>query len=184
MTCIVSKNIRIRYPEVFKVGDYSIVDDFCYFSSAVYVGRCSHIASGCSVAGGRNESFILGDYCSLSSGVKVWCASDDFVNDLVTIIPSFVKQKVKENFITGGVKIHNYCAIGSNTVIMPNNQIPEGVSIGALSFVPANFKFEPWSVYAGSPIRLIKKRNQESVIKQANKLELALSRKPGQSAGD
>ena len=70
-TCIISKNVRIRYPNSFRVGEYSIIDDFCYFSSAIKVGRCSHIASGCSIAGGPLEDFQLGDYCSLSSGVKI-----------------------------------------------------------------------------------------------------------------
>lgn len=173
-TCIISKNVRIRYPNSFRVGEYSIIDDFCYFSSAIKVGRCSHIASGCSIAGGPLEDFQLGDYCSLSSGVKIWCASDDFVNDLVTIIPPFVKKQIKENFITGGVEIHDYCAIGSNAVIMPRNSIPQGVSIGALSFVPVNFQFEAWSVYAGNPLRFIKQRNKGSVLKQALKLTESL----------
>ena len=47
--------------------------------------------------------------------------------------------------------------------------VPEGVSIGALSFVPSNYKFEPWTVYAGRPIRPIKKRNKENVIKTLRK---------------
>ena len=62
-----------------------------------------------------------------------------------------------------------YTGVGTNSVIMPGNDIPEGVSIGALSFVPSNYKFEPWTVYAGRPIRPIKKRNKENVIKTLRK---------------
>ena len=175
-TSIISENIRIRHPEYFTVGEYSIIDDYCYFSSEVFVGRCSHIASGCSVAGGLKESFHLGNFCSLSSGVKIWCASDDFVNDLVTIIPPKVKEQIKENFLVGGVRIQDYCAIGANAVIMPKNDIPIGVSIGALSFVPVNYKFKEWSVYAGNPLRYIKERNKDSVRRQAEKLEIELKK--------
>ena len=56
--------------------------------------------------------FQIGDFCSLSSGVKVWCTSDDFVNDLVTIIPPGIEQ-VKTNLIRGDVildRIHG-CGI-------------------------------------------------------------------------
>lgn len=53
---------------------------------------------------------------------------------------------------------------------MPGNHIPEGVSIGALSFVPSGYKFEPWTVYAGRPIRPIKKRNKENVLNTLRKL--------------
>ena len=173
MTAIISKQIRVRHPEHFVVGEHSIVDDFCYFSTRVRVGRCSHIASGCSVAGGGARQFELGDFSSLSSGVKVWCTSDDFVNDLVTIIPPGIPD-VKQHLISGDVIIERYTAVGSNTVIMPANRIPEGTVIGALSFVPPGFAFEPWSVYAGTPIRLFRVRNKDAVLAQAERLEQAL----------
>ena len=65
--------------------------------------------------------------------------------------------------------IDNCTAVGSNSVVMPNNHIPEGTVIGAMSFVPAAFPFEPWSVYAGSPVRLVGRRNRE-VMTQAKVL--------------
>ena len=166
MKAIVSPNVRIRHPEQFEIGEYSIVDDFSYFSTRVRIGLCSHIASGCSVAGGAAHLFALGDFCSLSSGVKIWCSSDDFVNDIVTIIPPGAGE-VKQHVIAGDVSLANCTAIGSNSVVMPGNHIPEGTVIGAVSFVPAAFAFEPWSVYAGSPIRLVGRRNREAVTAQA-----------------
>ena len=66
------------------------------------------------------------------------------------------------------------CAVGANSVIMPDNSIPDGTVIGALSFVPAAFKFKPWSVYAGIPIRFISARNKAGVLKQVKKLERRL----------
>jgi acetyltransferase-like isoleucine patch superfamily enzyme len=173
MTPIVSPNTRIRHRELFEIGDHSIVDDFCYFSTRVRIGLCSHIASGCSVAGGAAHLFTLGDFCSLSSGVKIWCSSDDFVNDIVTIIPPGVAD-VKEHVIAGDVSFANCTAVGSNSVVMPDNHVPEGTVIGALSFVPAAFAFEPWSVYAGSPIRLLGRRNRAAVEAQAATLRAQL----------
>lgn len=170
----ISPNCRIRHPEHFSVGDYSIIDDYCYFSTRVKIGKCSHISSGCSIAGGKDRLFVLGDYSSLSSGVKIWCTSDDFTNDIVTIIPESF-GKIKSHLITGDVILGNLTAVGSNSVIMPNNTIPEGTVIGALSLVPSNFKFKPWAVYAGIPVRFIKYRNKENVIKQFEKLEKKIS---------
>ncbi|PYU72355.1 MAG: hypothetical protein DMG49_07790 [Acidobacteria bacterium] len=169
MKPIVSPNTRIRHMETFIIGEDSIVDDYCYFSTKVRIGRCTHIASGCSVAGGSDMEFEIGDFCSLSSGVKIWCTSDDFVNDLVTIIPPDVEQ-VKEHLIRGNVTFGHYTAAGSNSVVMPNNQIPEGTVLGALSFVPAGFEFQPWSVYAGIPLRFVRPRNRERVVKQVKRL--------------
>ncbi|MCA1565444.1 MAG: hypothetical protein LC803_07375 [Acidobacteria bacterium] len=170
---IVSKNIRVRHPEHFNVGEHSIVDDFCYFSTRVQIGEFSHIASGCSVAGGVARLFQLGSYCSLSSGVKVWCTSDDFVNDIVAILPPWAEERgpIKEHLITGDVIMANFTAAGANSVIMPQNRIPEGTVIGSLSFVPSNFDFEPWSVYAGTPVRFIKRRNKEGVMRQFSTIQ-------------
>jgi acetyltransferase-like isoleucine patch superfamily enzyme len=174
MKAIISPNSRIRHPENFIIGDDSIVDDYCYFSTKVCIGRATHIASGCSVAGGSSREFKIGNFCSLSSGVKIWCTSDDFVNDLVTIIPVGVEQ-VKMHLISGDVTFGNYTAAGSNSVIMPGNTIPEGVVIGALSFVPPEFDLQPWSVYAGVPVRLIRPRNRDSVMQQVRQLESMLA---------
>jgi len=166
---IVSPNVRIRHPELFEIGEFSIVDDFSYFSTRVRIGLCSHIASGCSVAGGRERLFALGDFSSLSSGVKIWCTSDDFANDLVTIVPEEVGA-LKGRLITGDVVFENYTAVGANGVVMPSNRIPEGTVIGALSFVPPDFRFEPWAVYAGVPIRRVGSRNRDAVRAQADAL--------------
>lgn len=171
MKPIISPNVRIRHPEHFEIGDYSIVDDFSYFSTRVRIGLCSHIASGCSVAGGGAHLFTLGDFCSLSSGVKIWCSSDD----IVTIIPPGVED-VKQHVIAGDVFFANCTAVGSNSVVMPDNHIPEGTVIGTVSFVPAAFPFEPWSVYAGSPIRLVGRRNRDAVETQAKVLRDRLDR--------
>ena len=174
---IVSPHIRIRHPEHFHVGEGSIVDDFCYFSTQVRVGIYSHIASGCSVAGGGDRLFVLGDFSSLSSGVKVWCTSDDFTNDLVTIVPEGWGN-IKDHLITGDVRLEAMTAVGANAVIMPRNHIPEGTVIGALSFVPPDFPFQPWSVYAGIPIRRVGERNSENVLRQRAAMEERRRREP------
>ena len=170
---MISPNIRVRVPEHFIVGEDSIVDDYCYFSTRVRIGRASHVASGCSVAGGASHQFTLGDYSSLSSGGENWCTSGDFVNDIVTIVPA-AAGTVKTHLIEGDVVIGNFTAVGSNSVVMPGNEIPDGTVIGALSFVPPRFTFEPWSVYAGTPIRLIRRRNKDNVLSQIKQLDRAL----------
>lgn len=169
MKPIISPNVRVRHPQHFEIGEYSIVDDFSYFSTKVRVGVCSHIASGCSVAGGGALQFTLGDFSSLSSGVKIWCTSDDYVNDVVAILPNGIGP-VKTHLIQGDVSFGNYTAVGANAVVMPDNTVPEGTVIGALSYVPPSFAFEPWSVYAGVPIRRLRSRNEDEVREQVAKL--------------
>jgi acetyltransferase-like isoleucine patch superfamily enzyme len=173
MKPIISPMTRLRHPDLVEVGDYSIIDDFCYVSTRTRIGRCCHVASGCSIAGGKDRLFVFEDFGSLSSGVKIWCTSDDFVNDLVTIPPPGAGP-IKEHLISGDVIVGPCSAIGSNSIVMPDNHLPEGTAIGALSFVPVRYPFEPWTVYAGVPIRPIKKRNRAAVLAQRDKLEAFL----------
>lgn len=177
-TAIVSKSIRVRHPERFSVGEHSIVDDFCYFSTAIQIGRFAHVANGCSVGGGAGHAFTLGDYSSLSAGVRVWCASDDFARSLVFVPPPDFED-VKEFLIEGDVSLARCTAVGANSVVMPSNAVPEGTTIGALSFVPPNFPFEPWSVYAGIPIRLLGRRDRAAVIRQVDRLEARIAASGG-----
>ncbi len=170
---LISKSIRVRHPEHFSIGPFSIVDDFCYFSTRIQVAECCHIASGCSIAGGVDRLFSMGSYSSLSSGVKIWCTSDDFVNDLIAILPEELTG-IKAHSITGDVILEAMTGVGANSVVMPDNNIPEGAAIGALSFVPPRFKFEPWKVYAGIPIKMVGARNQYSVMKQVEALKARL----------
>jgi acetyltransferase-like isoleucine patch superfamily enzyme len=166
---IISKNARIRYS--YRIGEYSIIDDFCYFSVQLRIGRFFHIAPSVTIAGGSDLTFTAGDYGALASGVRVFCGSDDFVNDLGNILPSDMSD-IKTNVMKGNVTLGNAVTIGANTVIMPDNKIPNGVCIGAMSFVPSRFKFEPWTVYAGSPkLRVIKKRNKENVLREIREIE-------------
>ena len=163
---IISPNVRIRLKEHFEISENSIVDDYCYFSTRVRIGDWTHIAAGCSVAGGDERTFTIGSFSSLSAGVRVWCTSNDFVNDAIMIGAAAG--------IFGDVTLADHTGIGANSVIMPRNDIPEGVAIGALSFVPPEFQFEPWTVYAGIPIAPIKARNRDSVLRQ---VELFLRKK-------
>lgn len=167
---IISKNIRIRYPEHFETSEYSIVDDFCYFSTKIKIGYCSHISNNCTVAGGKELLFKIGEFGSLASGVRIFCASDDFVNDAAVIFPNNMTH-LKTHTISGDIILGDYVTIGANTVVMPNQIIPDGVTIGAMSFVPSKFKFKSWSVYAGCPkLKFICKRNKKNVLNEIKEL--------------
>lgn len=152
--------VIIKRKDLIEVGDNVRIADFCRISSACKIGSHCEIAPGTYISGGDGQyTFTMGDFSSLASGVKVWLSSNDYVNELITHSVPNVKE------IKGSVTLGKYTGVGTNSVIMPNNNIPEGVSIGALSFVPSNYKFEPWTVYAGRPIKPIKKRNKENILK-------------------
>jgi acetyltransferase-like isoleucine patch superfamily enzyme len=175
MKPIISPNTRIRHPELFEIGIYSIIDDFCYFSTKVKIGISTHIAACCTVAGGKESQFTCGDFGGLSSGVRVFCSSDDFINDIAGILPTGFSH-LKDHLIVGNVVLGNYVTVGANSVVMPNVIIPEGTCIGAMSFVRSNVELEPWSVYAGFPkLRKIGMRNKDNVLRQVETIKKSLN---------
>ena len=125
--------VIIKKPELVKVGNNVRIADFCRISSACVIGSDCEIAPGTYIAGGDGKyTFEMGDCSSLAAGVKVWLSSNDYVNELVThSIP-----EVKE--IQGNVRLGKYTGVGTNSVIMPGNDIPEGVTnLNRGRFMPA-----------------------------------------------
>src|SRR5687767_429404 len=159
MKPIISPNIRVRYPDLFEIGEDSIVDDFSYFSARIRVGRGSHLASRLTIGGGTEHQFVLGDYSGIAAGTCIYLSSSDYVRGLIT-------PAARSMDIHGDVIFGNYTGIGCNSMVMPDNHIPEGTAIGALSFVPPRFPFRPWTVYAGNPLRPVRVRDQASVLRQ------------------
>jgi acetyltransferase-like isoleucine patch superfamily enzyme len=84
---------------------------------------------------------------------------------------------VGARLIEGDVIFGNMTGAGASAVVMPDNRVPEGTVIGALSFVPPRFPFEPWSVYAGAPVRRVGARNRDNVLRQVERLEEALRKR-------
>lgn len=162
---VLGEYVVLKKPDELIVGDNVRIADFCRISSRCEIGSNCEIAVGVYIAGGGDEyRFKMGEYSSLASGVRVWLSSNEYVNELVTHNVPYVKE------IEGNVILDRYTGVGCNSVIMPNNHIPEGTVIGALSFVPSNYPFEPWTVYAGCPIRKIKARNREHIMKTLEKI--------------
>jgi acetyltransferase-like isoleucine patch superfamily enzyme len=151
------------------VGVFSIVDDYSYFSTKVKIGRCCHIAPNCTIAGGKDHQFTLGDFSSIASGTRIYCQSNKYSHELIAIIPE--EAGIDSSSIKGDIHIGPMFGVGANSVIMPDNNIPEGVAIGALSFVPPQFKFQPWSVYAGNPIQYIRPRNKDHILTQVSLIQ-------------
>lgn len=164
MSTKIAKTCRILYPDCFQAAANVSIDDFCYFSTRVAIGRCSHIATGCSVSGGRDRLFSMGAFASLASGVRIWCVRNDVADDLIG-------ERNDDEQVAGDVILGDHVSIGASCIILPDNSLPEGVAVSALSLVPWGYRFEPWTVYSGNPIRPIRSRNRERVLEQADAFE-------------
>lgn len=143
-------------------GDVSIaknarVDDFCLLDGnrgSIEIMPYCHIGAFTSIVGG---DFTMHSFSGLSMGVRVFCANDDHRTHLMNpCVPDFARDVKRARVI-----IERYATVGANSVIMPGVTIGEGAIVGANSLVKTDL--EPWTIYAGNPVRAIGKRNAISV---------------------
>jgi acetyltransferase-like isoleucine patch superfamily enzyme len=159
--------VAIPRPEQISLGNHVRICEFVRITSLCELGDYTELHTQVSIAGGfGRHKFVLGSYSSIAAGVKIWLSSDDYKNGLITHAVPGVKE------LEGDVIFGKYTGCGCNSVVMPDNHIPEGAVVGALSFVPMGFKFEEWSVYAGCPVKKVGTRNREAVLKPLRKLGL------------
>lgn len=156
---IIGKTVRIRYPELVEIGDNVIIDDFTYISTALILHPFVHISSGCKIIGGKKSTVEFHSFSTLSPNVVLAAGSDDYMSGIATpLVDSEYKGDVKY----GHIIIKKHCIVGSNSVILPNMILEDGVCVGALSLVKKNL--EAWGLYAGIPAKKIKNRNKEKIL--------------------
>ena len=157
---IIGKTVRIRYPELVEIGDNVIIDDFVYISTSLKIHSYVHISSGCKIIGGKHSFVEFKEFSTLSPNVVLAAGSDDYMGGIATPL---VDVEFKGNVEHGQIILNKHCIVGSSSVILPNVVLNEGACIGALSLVKTNV--EPWGLYAGIPVKKIKIREKDKIIK-------------------
>lgn len=172
----VGRNVRI-YPgakiigaEWISIGDDVIIDDFVFIQAAApsHIGNRVHIASFASISGGG--VFCLEDFSGLSSGVRILTGSEDFMGGGLTnpTIPPELRAVARSRTV-----LRAHAIVGANSVVLPGVTIGAGAAVGALSLVRKSL--EPWTVYAGNPLRAIGSRPSQRILE----LEQALYQRYG-----
>lgn len=99
------------------------------------------------------------NFSTLSPNVVLAAGSGDYMSGIATAL---VDAEFKGNVEYGKIILHKHCIVGSNSVILPNVELGEGVAVGALSLVNSNL--EQWGLYAGIPVRRIRERDKRRIL--------------------
>ena len=154
----ISKFVNIYNPKNLILHDNIRIDDFTVISckGIIEIFNYVHISAQCFIS--STTKIVIGNFTAISVGTKIFGGCDDFSGKCLAnpTIPSKYT-----NVKTGDILIGDNVIIGSNSVIMPDITICDGVAVGANSFINKNC--EPWKIYAGSPIRHIKNRNNDCI---------------------
>ena len=163
---IIGKTVRIRYPELVEIGDNVIIDDFTYISTAMKLHDNVHISSGCKIIGGKNSYVEMHEFSTLAPNVVLSAGSDDYTSGIAT---PMVPLEFKANVKIGKIILNKHCIVGAGAVVLPDVTFAEGACIGALSL--ANRSLDEYSLYAGIPAKLIRKRNKEEILELEKRIK-------------
>ena len=149
-----------------KIGKRVIISGQSY---NLKIGKGVSLFPDCKFELAQNSYLSIGNNTLFSYGVIISCYNHIEIGDNTQIgeysslrdtthdynnygIPMIENKDIVDKIIIG-----NDVWIGRNCLILPNAKVGDGVVIGANSIVKGIL--EENSVYAGSPLRLIKKRN-------------------------
>lgn len=112
------------------------------------------------------QDITIGNYCSFANNVSIYTGNhpiDKFTSHPILYNPSLGANK--EIRIGKPLVIGNDVWIGQNVVILPGcHNIGNGAVIGAGAVVTKNI--EPYTIYAGNPARIIRKRFSDNTIQK------------------
>ncbi len=160
---LISRNANFYNSAAIEIGNNVRIDDFCILSGNIKIGSYVHIAPFCGLYGGGGIE--LNDFSGLSSRVSLYSVTDNYLGEALTgpCIPD--DYRIVE---TGKIVLEKHALVGASSVILPNTILSEGTTLGALSLGKGNLK--AWSIYAGSPAKLIKERHKATILALEDKL--------------
>jgi galactoside O-acetyltransferase len=153
----IARNCTIIGLENIKIGDNVRIDGFTSIiasSGSIVIGSHIQIGIGC-VLGGRG-GITIGDYSSLSSGVRILSAIDDFGGRHMagSTLPDDVL-----GVHAAPVRIGKHVPIGAGALILPGIDIEDGAAVGAMSVV--NRSRKGWTIHSGNPVKEVAPRAQD-----------------------
>lgn len=140
-----------------------IVGDFTYFSDVDFERHVTHHYDF------YDDKLIIGKFCQIASGVEFIMNGVNHQMNAVSTFPFYILEgweqdvpSLSEMPVKGDTIVGNDVWIGQNVTIMPGVNIGNGAIIGANSVVAKNV--EPYTIVAGNPARVIRKRFDDELI--------------------
>ena len=162
---LISKNAKIYNPKQLSVGDNVRIDDFSILTGDIELGSYVHIGSFCMLSG-RYE-ITMKNFTALAARVSIYTGNDDYSNGTSLTNPTIPDKFHK--IIKGKVILEEHVLIGAGCIILPGAHLNKGITTGAHSLIQGK-EYEGWNLYVGNPIRKLKKRPRDIILRDAKKL--------------
>jgi len=160
---IIDDTARLKNSSLIRLGNHVSIDMGVYCSVKLTTGSWVHIAPHVSIIGGMKSSLRIGDFAGVSTGARIVCGSEDFINSLL----GFMSEEFK-SVIHGVNIISNFAWVGAGAIVLPGIVMTEGSVLGAGAVLTKDT--EPWTVYIGNPAKPFKLRNKRLILENAKKM--------------
>jgi acetyltransferase-like isoleucine patch superfamily enzyme len=161
---------RITDPDRVALGSHVVLDDFTFLQGreSLTIGDHVHVAMFSSIAGGGVVT--IGNFVGVAAGARLFSGTDmaDGSGLMGPTIPPEHRAVVRSH-----VTLRDFAFVGANSVVLPGVTIGEGAVVGAQSLVLEDL--QPWTIYAGSPVRPLRARPREPTLRLAADLGYELS---------
>jgi len=122
---------------------------------------------------GEGTTLTIGSFCSIAPDVKIYLGGNHRIDWVTTYPFSALWEKAEsvkgQSMSKGDVIIGNDVWIGADVTILSGVTIGDGAAVGNSSVVSSNVR--PYSVVAGNPAGLIKKRFDDEIVSRLLKIQ-------------
>lgn len=147
-----------------------IIGDFTYFADTDFEKHVTHHYDFI------GDKLIIGKFCQIAAGVNFVMNGANHQMNAVTTFPFYIFEGWKQQVpplnkmpLKGDTIIGNDVWIGQNVTILPGVHIGDGAIIGLNSVVGSDIA--PYTIVAGNPAKVIRKRFDNQLIKLLLKLK-------------
>lgn len=166
---LINKLVSIVRPELITLGSHVAIDPFFHCTTALETGDYVHISSHVSIIGGKSGLLKMGNFTNISTHGVMVCGSDSFKGEGIVSAPG-LPQEYRDTLMVEPIIFEDFANTGARVTILPGVTLPQGVAIGADSLIRKSDPLEPWTIYAGNPLRKIRERPRDNMLKYARSL--------------
>jgi acetyltransferase-like isoleucine patch superfamily enzyme len=171
MLTIINKDVYIDTDVLIKQdniieGSHVAIDKGFYCTTNISIGNYIHIGPYVTIIGGKEANFIAKGFNNIMAGARIVCGSDRF--DDSGLFGAMIPKEYKGTQIIEPIIMDEFSNIGTNAIVLPGSRLRKGVLLTAGSLLIGDT--EEWGVYKGNPAILVKKINNNKIIKNAKKL--------------
>ena len=156
----ISRKVQFFGIERIEIGNNVRIDDNCVISAGpngILIDDFVHIGN-CVSFGGKGR-IVVNKYAGISHKCSLLSSNDDYTGKSMTNPCVGAIDSTLINPSYGDLNIGKHVIIGTGCVILPNCNICEGTSIGALSLVDK--PITQMGIYHGNPVKFIRKKSEE-----------------------